>query len=738
MAGIGMGLAIGAGSTAGGSGGGTLPSLAFGSAIARAEGASGATVFTFTLALTRNGSATAIPFTWAVTGSGANPASASDFVDGVLPSGSGTFAAGETSKTVAVAVAGDSVVEPDEGFTVTASASVPLAGVSSTGAILNDDGAAAIVLGALGLSSTAFAAGGATSVGITGRTAGSALSATSSDGTVLSVAGTTLSGTFAAAGSPTIMLSETLASATNSPRTTAVGVTVSAVAGGLLALSERLAFGGNSYGAQTSNIDLALWAWIGAGCRGVPSIGMKQSRGGDRLSHLLDRIEPLKSVRAGLYVVMNPINDTNDIGGNTAADSDAILARFDAVAGALRSARPDARIIAETVGTGVTTYQSKPVSMARYEAGIDSRAGALLTKFSPNGVVDFLDAAQSSDQLHPNKRLSARAYGLALGAKIAGFFDTADVFAGGLSLANNLVAFNAATAWTATANSSALTAVQSQDVLRSRPGVACRRFVVTGTTTQDPASGGTAADLRLRVTLNLPAGLSTDGLSVGHVMLLEVQSSAGGDPVGLATLQLNGNVGIAFNKQYAAGDGSFWTERFQGPMGILAGADGNAALAGQTTQWNFDITLRAVPSIATDIEIRVAALNVLNTEANAYGPVKTMSKVFTVNDGTARGILRPVPTTTPSGGAVAVGATIAKSKDGFFVGGGITRQFDALRDGATDVGDLVPVRNGAAAVPYTAVAGDSGHTIVMRQSASNTFDGGMTSDYVDAIAVAVS
>lgn len=85
-------------------------------------------------------------------------------------------------------------------------------------------------LNALLLSSTSFLTGGVTSVGITGKTAGSTIAATSSDGTTLSVSGSTLSGTFTVAGSPNITLTETLAGAANNPRPSVVSVTVAATA----------------------------------------------------------------------------------------------------------------------------------------------------------------------------------------------------------------------------------------------------------------------------------------------------------------------------------------------------------------------------------------------------------------------------------------------------------------------------------------------------------------------------
>ena len=108
----------------------------------KVEGQSGSTAFTFTV--TRGGNTSiASSAGWAVTGSGANPAAGSDFAGSVLPSGTVSFAAGETSKTITVNVAGDTVVEPDEGFTVTLSnpaASTTIGTATASGTIRNDDG----------------------------------------------------------------------------------------------------------------------------------------------------------------------------------------------------------------------------------------------------------------------------------------------------------------------------------------------------------------------------------------------------------------------------------------------------------------------------------------------------------------------------------------------------------------------------------------------------------------------
>ncbi|WP_419808401.1 hypothetical protein [Sphingomonas sp.] len=112
------------------------PSLSLSSALTQAEGNSGTTAFVWTLTLLRDGSTAAFPFTWAVTGITAD---AADF-GGTFPSGSGTFAPGETSKSITVLVAGDTAVEPSETFLLTVTAA-GLVSVTSTGTVSNDDAA---------------------------------------------------------------------------------------------------------------------------------------------------------------------------------------------------------------------------------------------------------------------------------------------------------------------------------------------------------------------------------------------------------------------------------------------------------------------------------------------------------------------------------------------------------------------------------------------------------------------
>ncbi|MFM7713372.1 MAG: Calx-beta domain-containing protein, partial [Microcystis sp.] len=119
-----------------------VPTLAIAATSAnQAEGNSGSKAFTFTV--TRGDNTTGTNnVNWAVAGTGTNPANASDFVGGVLPSGVVSFAAGETSKVITVNVQGDTTVEPDENFTVTLSTptnGATITTATATGTIQNDD-----------------------------------------------------------------------------------------------------------------------------------------------------------------------------------------------------------------------------------------------------------------------------------------------------------------------------------------------------------------------------------------------------------------------------------------------------------------------------------------------------------------------------------------------------------------------------------------------------------------------
>jgi len=110
----------------------------------RSEGNAGATTpFTFTVTQTGDTSV-AHSVNYAVTPDTVFPVDAADFVGHVLPAGTVSFAAGETTKTITVNVAGDGELEASENFVVTLSNPSPGLAIdtaSAKGKILNDDSA---------------------------------------------------------------------------------------------------------------------------------------------------------------------------------------------------------------------------------------------------------------------------------------------------------------------------------------------------------------------------------------------------------------------------------------------------------------------------------------------------------------------------------------------------------------------------------------------------------------------
>ena len=121
-----------------------IPTLAIAPTTAtQNEGNSGTTPFTFTV--TRSGDTTGVSSAnYAVTG---NAADGADFGGVTLPiTGTVSFAAGETSKVITVPVSGDTLVEPDETFTITLSSptNATITTPTATGTITNDDTALAI------------------------------------------------------------------------------------------------------------------------------------------------------------------------------------------------------------------------------------------------------------------------------------------------------------------------------------------------------------------------------------------------------------------------------------------------------------------------------------------------------------------------------------------------------------------------------------------------------------------
>jgi len=104
------------------------------------EGDTGSTDSVFTL--TRSGDpGPAVTVDYAVSASSSDPAGPEDFAGGAFPSGQVTLGPGVTEQPLAIALAGDSDPEPDEGFAV--SLSNPSAGslgiASAVAAIANDD-----------------------------------------------------------------------------------------------------------------------------------------------------------------------------------------------------------------------------------------------------------------------------------------------------------------------------------------------------------------------------------------------------------------------------------------------------------------------------------------------------------------------------------------------------------------------------------------------------------------------
>lgn len=107
--------------------------------------------------------------------------------------------------------------------------------------------AAAPTLQTLSLSTTSFTAGTLSTFNIIGATAGSTITLSSSDGTPITVTGTSASWT-PVAGTPSITPTETLAGATNSPHVSpAIPVTVSAASSAMLMGSRYNQMGFNGY-----------------------------------------------------------------------------------------------------------------------------------------------------------------------------------------------------------------------------------------------------------------------------------------------------------------------------------------------------------------------------------------------------------------------------------------------------------------------------------------------------------
>lgn len=99
---------------------------------------------TYEFKVTRSMAADELTVFYAVRGSGPYAATESDFVGGVLPTGSVTFAPGQYEQTITVDVSGDDIVEADQEFEVVLKYASPLTIMQNriaTGVIRNDDSA---------------------------------------------------------------------------------------------------------------------------------------------------------------------------------------------------------------------------------------------------------------------------------------------------------------------------------------------------------------------------------------------------------------------------------------------------------------------------------------------------------------------------------------------------------------------------------------------------------------------
>ena len=105
------------------------------------EGNSGSTNFSYTVVRAGDASG-AMTVRYSTSGGGSSAAASSDFTGGSFPAGSISFGAGESSKVLSVAVAGDTIIEPDEGFEIRLSSpsdSTQITTASTSFKILNDD-----------------------------------------------------------------------------------------------------------------------------------------------------------------------------------------------------------------------------------------------------------------------------------------------------------------------------------------------------------------------------------------------------------------------------------------------------------------------------------------------------------------------------------------------------------------------------------------------------------------------
>ncbi|HZG46161.1 MAG TPA: hypothetical protein VEZ41_07815, partial [Allosphingosinicella sp.] len=204
---------------------------------------------------------------------------------------------------------------------------------------------------------------------------------------------------------------------------------------------------------------------------------------------------------------------------------------------------------------------------------------------------------------------------------------------------------------------------------------------------------------------------------------LEVTNAAGnGPPVNLASLSFTlGSSASLFTKTVTAANASEWIEMFKGPVGLTPGAP----LALQAASLALGMVVRGKNGLPIDCMVRVAAVNIIETEAAAYGAPAFTGKAYNAG----RPVIGSIPTMTPASGTYGEGTPININQPGTCLGGGLTRTFEVVNELGQVVGTCSPAYNGVAAVPYLVQAGDvgAGKTLKVRSHAGNGFG----ADYMD-------
>lgn len=251
-----------------------IPPLAsFSSAtLSKAEGNSGTTAFVFPVSLDKVWDSDVI-YEYVTAAGGTNPADASDFTGGTFPRGIITIPAGSTQTNVSIPVSGDTTIEPNENFVVR----LFRVAASSTGTILNDDSSPS--LNPLTVSNSSAKAGVPFSSVINGLTSGSSIALTGAGAAGLAISGAVISGTPQAGGPVSIV--ETLAGASNSPRTTSalISVSVPGAVAPTLPYAPTIRFhpntatmtmrADNSFQGYTSGGYLYVTTWDATQCDGI-------------------------------------------------------------------------------------------------------------------------------------------------------------------------------------------------------------------------------------------------------------------------------------------------------------------------------------------------------------------------------------------------------------------------------------------------------------------------------------